>query len=323
MLDAVRDTVAAGEQAILFLNRRGFSPLVLCRACGHVLRCSQCAVSMTFHRARGMLACHYCGLTGAPPAVCPSCNRPRLERLGAGTERVESLVREHLPDARVARLDRDSAGGPGGAGLEQVLGRVHRREIDVLVGTQMVTKGHDFEGVTLVGALLPDQGMHMPDFRAAERTFQLLEQVAGRAGRGERPGRVIVQTFTPDHPAMLALPAHDYEGFVRGELGRRKEAAYPPFARLIALRLEGQDGAEVRRSATAVADRALAVAPPSVRVRGPAEAPIAFLRGQTRWQVWLAGTDRAALAATARSASAVALGAGVRLVIDVDPQSVL
>jgi primosomal protein N' (replication factor Y) (superfamily II helicase) len=323
LLDAVRDTVGAGEQAILFLNRRGFSPLVLCRACGHVLRCSQCAVSMTFHRARGQLACHYCGLTSEPPAVCPSCSRPRLERLGAGTERVESLVREHFPGARVARLDRDSAGGSGGAGLEAVLGKVQRREIDILVGTQMVTKGHDFEGVTLVGALLPDQGMHMPDFRAAERTFQLLEQVSGRAGRGERPGRVIVQTFTPDHPAMLALAGHDYEGFVRGELARRKEAGYPPFSRLMALRLEGQAGAEVRRAAGIVAQQAVAAANRAVRVKGPAEAPIPFLRGQTRWQVWLAGSDRLALAATARQAAAASIPAGVRLVVDVDPQSVL
>jgi primosomal protein N' (replication factor Y) (superfamily II helicase) len=323
LLTAVSDALAGGEQAILFLNRRGFSPLVLCRACGHVLRCSQCAVSMTFHRARAELACHYCGLTLAPPATCPACNRPKLERLGAGTERVESLVREHFPAARVARLDRDSAGGTGGAGLEQVLGRVQRREIDILVGTQMVTKGHDFEGVTLVGALLPDQGMHMPDFRAAERTFQLLEQVSGRAGRGDRPGRVIIQTYTPDHPAVMALPAHDYEGFVQGELARRKEASYPPFSRLIAIRLDGQDGAEVRTAASRVADRALSAAPAGVAVKGPAEAPIPFLRGQVRWQVWLAAADRAALAATARQAAAVPLSGGVRLIVDVDPQSVL
>ncbi len=322
LLEAVRQTLEAGEQAILFLNRRGFSPLVLCRACGHVLRCSQCAVSMTFHRARAELACHYCGLTLAPPVNCPSCARPKLERLGAGTERVETLVRELFPTARVARLDRDSTGGNSGAVLEQVLARVQRREVDILVGTQMVTKGHDFEGVTLVGALLPDQGMHMPDFRAAERTFQLLEQVAGRAGRGDRPGRVIVQTFTPDHPAVVALPTHDYEGFVRGELSRRQESSYPPFARLIALRLEGQDGAEVRRAATLVAERALA-AGAGVAVKGPAEAPIAFLRGQVRWQVWLGSADRAALAATARQAAAGVLPGGVRLVVDVDPQSVL
>ena len=151
-------------------------------------------------------------------------------------------MREHFPTARVARLDRDTAGGAAGRRSSGCWPRCTRREIDILVGTQMVTKGHDFEGVTLVGVLLPDQGMHMPDFRAAERTFQLLEQVAGRAGRGDRPGRVIVQTYTPDHPAVAALPPHDYEGFVRGELARRKEASYPPFSRLIALRLEGADG---------------------------------------------------------------------------------
>jgi primosomal protein N' (replication factor Y) len=322
LLDAMREALDAGEQAILFLNRRGFSPLVLCRACGHVLRCSQCAVSMTYHRSRAELACHYCGLTLRPPAVCPSCSLPKLERLGAGTERVESLVREHFPAARVARLDRDSAGGASGAVLEQVLARVTRREIDILVGTQMVTKGHDFEGVTLVGVLLPDQGMHMPDFRAAERTFQLLEQVSGRAGRGARPGRVIVQTYTPDHPAVLALPPHDYEGFVRGELRRREESGYPPFSRLIALRLEGIAGADVRKAASLVADKVLS-AGSAVTVKGPAEAPIPFLRGQTRWQVWLAAQDRAALAAAARRASTALLPGGVRLVVDVDPLSVL
>jgi primosomal protein N' (replication factor Y) len=325
LLEAVRETLAAGEQVILFLNRRGFSPLVLCRACGNVLRCGQCAVAMTYHRSRDRMACHYCGRDEAPPAVCPVCARPRLERLGTGTERVETLARELFPGARVARLDRDTAGGPGGAGLERVLAAVQAREVDVLVGTQMVTKGHDFEGVTLVGVLLPDQGMHMPDFRAAERTFQLLEQVAGRAGRADRPGRVIVQTYTPDHPAVAALPAHDYEGFVRGELARRREAGYPPFARMVALRLEGADGAEVRRAAVLAAERARA-AGGAVKVRGPAEAPIPFLRGQVRWQVWLAaleGASRTALAAAARAAAGVPLAAGVRLAVDVDPQSVL
>ena len=246
LLQAMQATLAAGEQTILFLNRRGFSPLVLCRDCGHVLRCTQCAVAMTFHQAHDKLACHYCGREEALPRFCPACRSAKLERLGTGTERVETLVRQHFPTARVARLDRDSAGGRGGAVLERVLAQVHAREIDILVGTQMVTKGHDFEGVTLVGVLLPDQGMHMPDFRAAERTFQLLEQVAGRAGRGERPGRVLVQTYNPEHPAVAALPPHDYEGFARAELAQRREAAYPPFSRLIALRLEGADGTEVR-----------------------------------------------------------------------------
>jgi primosomal protein N' (replication factor Y) len=322
LLQAMQATFQAGEQSILFLNRRGFSPLVLCRACGHVLRCTQCAVAMTYHQARALLACHYCGREEAVPRLCPSCHAPKLERLGTGTERVETLVREHFPTARVARLDRDSAGGRGGAVLERVLGQVHARAIDILVGTQMVTKGHDFEGVTLVGVLLPDQGMHMPDFRAAERTFQLLEQVAGRAGRGERPGRVLVQTYTPEHPAVAALPAHDYEGFARAELGRRREASYPPFTRLIALRLEGGEGTDVRQAAGQAAARARAAGGEAVRVKGPAEAPIAVIRGLHRWQVWLAGTDRTALAAAARAAAGTS-SPGVRLVVDVDPQSVL
>jgi primosomal protein N' (replication factor Y) len=187
----------------------------------------------------------------------------------------------------------------------------------------MVTKGHDFEGVTLVGVLLPDQGMHMPDFRAAERTFQLLEQVAGRAGRGNLPGRVLIQTYTPDHPAVAALPAHDYEGFARDELARRREAAYPPFTRMVALRLEGGEGSDVRRAAAEAASRARAAGGASVRVKGPAEAPIPILRGQTRWQVWLAGNDRASLSAAARAAAAGMREPGVRLAVDVDPQSVL
>jgi primosomal protein N' (replication factor Y) len=323
LLDAVRETVAAGDQVILFLNRRGFAPLVLCRACGKSVRCRQCAVAMTFHRARGELSCHYCGASAPLPRVCPVCHLPRLEQLGTGTERVESVVRGYLPEARVARLDRDTAGAGSTAALERALAKVHRREIDVLVGTQMVTKGHDFAGVTLVGVLLPDQGMNLPDFRAAERTFQLLEQVAGRAGRAERPGRVLVQTYSPEHAAIAALPSHDYDGFVRSELARRQEAGYPPFVRLVALRLEGSDAAAVAQAATIVAERALASAGDVVRVRGPAEAPIALLRGQTRWQVWLSSLDRTALAASARAATAPPLPNGVRVTIDVDPHSVL
>jgi primosomal protein N' (replication factor Y) len=331
-VEAVRGTVARGEQVILFLNRRGFAPLVLCRACGKSLRCTQCAVAMTFHRGKGGLACHYCGATAPLPARCPSCQAPRLEQLGIGTERVESIVRGYLPEARVARLDRDTAGAGKGPGLERALAKVHRGEIDILVGTQMVTKGHDFAGVTLVGVLFPDQGMNLPDFRAAERTFQLLEQVAGRAGRAERAGRVLIQTYAPEHPAVAALPTHDYEGFVRTELERRQEAGYPPFSRLVAIRLEGPDAAAVDATAGASPVEALAAGACTVRVRGPAEAPIALLRGQTRWQVWLASENRTALAACARQAVRAGrgglLGTGpaastVRVVIDVDPHSVL
>ncbi len=337
LAEAIATALAAQEQVILFLNRRGFSTVVLCRACGHVVRCENCTVSMTYHRGQSKLVCHYCARTTAVPSRCPACRSPKLERLGTGTERVESVVRERFPDARVARLDRDTAGARGqdvggeGRGLHAVLRRMQAGEIDVLVGTQMVTKGHDFAGVTLVGVLQPDTALHLPDFRAAERTFQLLEQVAGRAGRGERSGRVLIQTYDPEHPAIASVRTHDYAGFVRAELVARKEADYPPFSRMIALRLDAADEPTARAAATAVAEAARAVAPApgapveagAVVVRGPAEAPIPRVRGRARYQVWLAGHDRRVLLATARAAAAAKLPGDARLVVDVDPQSVL
>jgi primosomal protein N' (replication factor Y) (superfamily II helicase) len=326
LADALGAALSAGEQSILFLNRRGFSTVMLCRACGQVVRCENCVVSMTYHRGRSRLCCHYCGRTTPVPERCPSCQAARIERLGTGTERVEALVRERFPDARVARLDRDTAGTGSARDLDAILRRMQAGEIDLLVGTQMVTKGHDFPGVTLVGVLQPDQGMHLPDFRAAERTFQLLEQVAGRAGRGDRPGRVIVQTYAPDHPAIAAVARHDYQGFVRDELAERRAADYPPFARMIALRLDAREAAEARIGARAAAEAARGGGGPAVTVRGPAEAPLSRLRGRTRWQVWLSSHDRARLVAAARAAAATVRSGGggdLRLSVDVDPQSAL
>ena len=241
--------------------------------------------------------------------------------MGSGTERVESQVRERFPRARVARLDRDTANGRGR--IEEVLGRVQRGEIDILIGTQMVTKGHDFGNVTLVGIVQPDQGIHLPDFRAAERTFALMEQVAGRAGRGERPGRVVVQTWCPEHPAIRFLLRHDYEGFVADELRQREAAGYPPFVRMVVLRVDGKDPRAVEDAARDAARRARAVADGSVRVLGPSEAPIPRLRGRMRFQVWLSGADRAKLLTVSRATQRMPLPRGVRLEVDVDPQSVL
>jgi primosomal protein N' (replication factor Y) len=319
---AVDQALAAGEQTILFLNRRGFSTFVHCTACGHVLRCNDCAVSLTLHQARGRLLCHYCGRAEPVRDTCPVCKAKSLEGMGSGTERVETLVRQRFPQARVARLDRDSAVSGRGQ-LEAFLDRVHRREIDILVGTQMVTKGHDFGGVTLVGVLQPDQGIHLPDFRASERSFQVMEQVAGRAGRGESPGRILVQTYSPDHPAIRFLQHHDYEGFVQDELARRQEAQYPPYSRMVVLRLDGTDAAAVREAASAAASRARSVADSAVRVLGPSEAPIARLRGRARFQVWLSSSDRGKLLTVTRTTQRVSLPRGVRLEVDVDPQSVL
>jgi primosomal protein N' (replication factor Y) len=324
LAEALGAALAAGEQSILFLNRRGFSTVMLCRACGEVVRCENCVVSMTYHRGRSRLVCHYCGRTTPVPVDCPSCKSPRIERLGTGTERVEAIVRERFPDARVARLDRDTAGSGAARDLDAILRRMHAREFDLLVGTQMVTKGHDFPGVTLVGVLQPDQGMDLPDFRATERTFQLIEQVAGRAGRGDRPGRVVIQTYRPEHAAIAAVVAHDYDGFVRHELDERRVTDYPPYSRMIALRVDARDVSEARAGAAAAAAAAGQAGGPAVKLRGPAEAPLGRLRGRARWQVWLSSHDRAALAAAARAAARTAKpGTDLRLFIDVDPQSVL
>jgi primosomal protein N' (replication factor Y) len=319
---AVERTLAAGEQSILFLNRRGYSTMVHCCGCGLVLRCRACAVSLTLHRAHGHLLCHYCGRAEPIRQVCPQCKRASLEGLGSGTERVEDEVRERFPGARVARLDRDTA-DRGRGRVEEILARVERRELDILIGTQMVTKGHDFGNVTLVGILQPDQGIHLPDFRAAERSFQLMEQVAGRAGRGERPGHIMVQTWSPEHPAIQFLVHHDYEGFVRDELERRETAGYPPYARMIVLRLEGRQAREVSAAAAAAATCARALAADRIRVLGPSEAPIPRLRGRTRFQVWLAGTDRGKLLSVSQATQRMPLPRSVRLEVDVDPQSVL
>jgi primosomal protein N' (replication factor Y) len=329
LAEAIAGALAAREQVILFLNRRGFSTVVLCRACGHVVRCENCTVSMTYHRGQARLVCHYCGRATGVPSRCPACRSPKLDRLGTGTERVESVVRERFPDARVARLDRDTAGarqmgeGGDGRGLHGVLKKMQAGEIDILVGTQMVTKGHDFAGVTLVGVLQPDAALSLPDFRAAERTFQLLEQVAGRAGRGERPGRVLIQTYDPEHPAIASVRTHDYDGFVRAELAARRETDYPPYSRMVALRIDAADERTARAAAAAVAEAARAAATPDVVLRGPAEAPIPRVRGRSRYQVWLAGHERAALLTAARAGAGVKLPGDARVVIDVDPQSVL
>lgn len=323
LAEAIAANLAAGEQTILFLNRRGFSPLILCRTCGFIVRCTDCAVSMTYHQKSNRLICHYCGRTEAIPGACPRCRNRSLQQMGTGTERVESVIRERFPSARVARLDRDTAGSGRTSKLQEVLSQVQAGEVDVLVGTQMVTKGHDFAGVTLVGVLLPDQGMHLPDFRAAEKTFQILEQVSGRAGRGERPGQVIVQTYTPGYSAIESLRTHDYEGFVRAELAVRQEARYPPFSRMVALRFDGPSAPRVEEAAVAACALAREAGGADVRVLGPAEAPIAMVRGRARWQVWLSSTDRTLLSTAAKRAAEVVLPKDVRLAVDVDPQSVL
>ena len=322
---ALSETLAKGQQAILFLNRRGHSTTLLCEACGQAVSCKQCDVALTFHLQPASLQCHYCGASQGVPAVCPAC-QGALVRLGTGTERVEAEVAARCPKARVARLDRDSVGS--GEKLTERLSSYARGELDVLVGTQMVAKGHDFPGVTLVCVVSADTGLLLPDFRAAERTFQLLTQVAGRAGRGQEVGRVLVQTYNPEAEPVVRAAAHDFVGFAQTELAWRRALAYPPYSRLAAIHLEGRDAGQTAASARALArtlERSLPPAASGVRLLGPAPAPLSRLRGHSRWQLLLKAPQHRVLRPVldAVERALLALPHGVRGVLDVDPGAML
>lgn len=321
LAEAVEVALHAGEQVILFLNRRGFDTFVMCTGCGHAFRCRRCSVSLTYHRFRERLMCHYCAHEEPLPHTCPQCvANDSISRRGFGTEKIAEAVAARFPNARVERLDRDVAGG---AAVQQVLGRVARREVDILVGTQMVTKGHDFPGVTLVGVLCADTGLSLPDFRASERTFQLLTQVAGRAGRGDKAGKVLIQTYKCESPAIVAAAQHDFDAFFAGEVGDREDLGYPPFGYLVAIRVDGLDASTVIRQSRRLADVARR-AGEAVSVLGPAEAPLAKLKGRTRWHLWLRAADRQELRKTVRQVIAqVDATPGARVAIDVDPVSAL
>jgi primosomal protein N' (replication factor Y) len=322
---ALQETLAKGQQAILFLNRRGHSTTLLCETCGQSVSCQHCDVALTLHLQPPALQCHYCGATRAVPRACPACSGVLLQ-LGTGTERVEEEVLARCPTARVARLDRDSVGS--GERLTERLASFARGELDVLVGTQMVAKGHDFPGVTLVCVVSADTGLLLPDFRAAERTFQLLTQVAGRAGRGQDAGRVLVQTYNPDAEPVARAAAHDFLGFAARELEWRRALAYPPFARLAAIRLEGADASQTASAARALAKRLEKSLPPTasgVRLLGPAPAPLSRLKGLSRWQLLLKAPQHRVLSPLLDAAerALLTLPRGVKGVLDVDPGAML
>jgi len=323
---AIEATLAAKEQVILFLNRRGFAPSVVCESCGHVATCLGCSVALTYHKSRGgRLRCHYCDWEGPMPTACSECKSPAMGLEGLGTERLEETIAEAFPGARVARLDRDVADG---VKAEEIMARMRAQEIDILVGTQMVTKGHDIATVTLVGVLNADAALSLPDFRAAERGFQLLVQVAGRAGRKDRPGKVVIQTRSPDHPAIRFAMKHDVSGFLDHELQDRAEVGYPPFRRLTLFRIDALDEEVARRAAGKIAAHARTSPEGNsrvVEVLGPAVAPIARLRGRFRFRVMLRSADRKALrqAALAAMTALGELDNRVRVVVDVDPVGML
>ena len=317
----------AGRQSLLFINRRGYAAGLQCYECGDIIECRSCSVGMTLHRQERRLRCHHCNASRRVPERCPACDRDALVAQGIGTERLEAAVRALLPRARVARLDRDVASRRGRAA--EVLAAWRSGRVDVLVGTQMITKGHDVAGVSLVGVILADLSLGLPDFRAAERTFQLLSQVSGRAGRGAVRGRVVVQTYRPDHFAVAAAVRHDYRTFAQRELAERADLEYPPHTRMALVRIEGREHArvvEVARAAARAANR-VASEDPRLIVRGPAPAPIERLKGRTRYQIQLrAPTSRLvrhAAAVCRHAAGPRARREGVRLILDIDPVDVL
>ena len=311
--------LAAGEQSLVLLNRRGYAAAILCRQCGQSLECPHCSVSLTFHRAAGRVRCHYCNYSQGRPAVCPHCAGPYLERVGFGTERIEAEISRVLPDARVARLDRDSVRRRGVA--ETLLRRFGRGEIDVMVGTQMIAKGHDFPAVTLVGVISADVGLGLADFRAAERTFQLLTQVAGRAGRGSRRGEAVIQTFYPEHYSIQLACRQSYGPFFDREIHFRRSMRYPPVVAMVNAVIRGPRLGDAMRDATALATELRGRT--EFDVLGPAPAPIARVKGEHRVQIFLKGTHRPVM----REALQAALHKRPALqrctTIDVDPLTVL
>jgi primosomal protein N' (replication factor Y) len=320
--EALARTLGDGHQAILFLNRRGFAPAVLCPACGESVRCGHCSVALTLHDRDGILLCHYCGRSRPRTLPCGGCGRKDLLPLGVGTERVERELHWLFPDARIARMDRDAVRRKGEH--ERILARLARGQTDILIGTQMVTKGLDLPNVTLVGVLLADQALHLPDFRSAERTFQLLTQVVGRSGRGARSGRAIVQTFQPDHYAVAAAARQDFDAFFGREITFRRELRYPPFSSLALLQFSGRDKETVRKAALWAGLQARKHnRNAEVDFLGPAPAPVAKVADETRHHLIVRSPRGPAAAAFARWLSETAreplAARGVKLTLDVDP----
>ncbi len=321
--EALEERLKRKEQSLLFLNRRGFASALLCRDCGHVAQCPHCAVSLTFHLQAACLRCHYCGHRAPGPKTCPGCEGVRLDRRGLGTQRVEETVQRLFPEAAVERMDRDTTRARGAH--RRILDRLSRGEVDILIGTQMIAKGHDYPGITLVGVISADLSLNMPDFRAAERTFQLLTQVAGRAGRGPAPGEVFFQTYRPDHYCIRFARTQDYDGFCRQELEFRRELRYPPFGRLARLRVESGDAEMAKEFVGRLADAMIKILPAGVaEVMGPSPGVFPKLQNRYRWQVLLKASTPKLLLQALRMGSELTEGrlrppSKVRFGVDVDP----
>ncbi len=344
LVEGLGRRLQAGEQAVILLNRRGYATAMFCRQCGHTLECPNCSVSLTVHRGRGdrttkhavanaggvppaedrrgwRARCHYCNHVRPVPSTCPQCAAPYLEHVGFGTERIEAEVHRHFPEARVARVDRDTVRRKGS--LVDVLGRFGRREVDVLVGTQMIAKGHDFPHVTLVGVVSADVGLGLADFRAAERTFQLLTQVAGRSGRGTTPGEAIVQTLFPTHYSIRLACTQDYPSFFDKETAYRLAMRYPPHVAMVNVVTKGRTFDEAMQAAQSLAAALRGAERRGFVLLGPAPAPLTKLRGEHRAQFFLKGVNRTAMREALRAALDAAPQLARRASVDVDPVTML
>ncbi|MFC1884410.1 primosomal protein N' [Thermodesulfobacteriota bacterium] len=335
LVNAIKKNLEAGSQTILFLNRRGFNRLFICRSCGKSIHCPNCDVTLTHHFKESQLSCHYCGYSSDVLVICPLCKKGRLKPYGFGTEKLEHELADLFPGARSMRMDADSLRKKGRA--FSVLKKFSNQEIDILVGTQIITKGYDFPNVTLVGIVAADLSLEFPDFRGGERTFQILSQVAGRAGRGESPGRVFIQTFNPEHYAVRTAIAHDYESFFQNEIILRNQLGYPPFSHLACLRIKGNLREETRKAAgelgRVINERLLSWPNrgKEIQVLGPVEAPISKLKGKYRWQILLKGKDPALIRelvwqvkGSSRKIPGLKIGSGsVNLSFDVDPYNMI
>jgi primosomal protein N' (replication factor Y) len=323
LVEAMQARLEAGEQTILLMNRRGFSSSVACRSCGERVECVNCAVGLTFHRRDNRLLCHYCNYAQRVPQTCPKCGSEHVYFLGSGSEKVEDELHRHFPKARIARLDRDTAGGKNH--YEQILGGFREGNFDILVGTQMIAKGHDIPNVTFVGVVSADIGLGMPDFRAAERTFQLLTQVAGRAGRHHLPGTVLVQTINPDHYAVRCAAAQDYAKFYEKELQFRRLMRYPPFSAMANVLVRAEKKEDALRMSGQISTM-LQDPGEGIKVLGPAEAPVPRLKNEYRYQTLIKTISRPKLNGILKRLRQYALDdrwPATALVIDVDPLSLL
>jgi len=324
LLEAINARLDRGEQTMILLNRRGYATFLLCRRCGFTFQCNSCSVAMTYHRSIEKLLCHYCGLARRPPARCPECDSEYIHYVGEGTERLEAELKCRFPDARVGRIDRDAMRHM--RDYERILGGFRAGNIDILAGTQMIAKGHDFPRVTLVGVVGADAPLALPDFRAAERTFQLLTQVAGRSGRGGRPGEVVIQSYFPDHYTFQLAVTQRFEDFYARESRYRKAMFYPPFTALAGIMVADRDQGRAADTAREIGEYLDSLRSNAMRILGPAPAPLERIKRMHRQQLLIKSSSRASLhhlLGRLRQYIEDRKFGSTRVFIDVDPVSLL